>query len=74
MLKISKALVFLFLIFSFTHSNAESYKVDDKVNQFIFNKKFKTDLPKGEWVIADKYAYEFYGIWIKGYTLLENRR
>ena len=36
----------------------------------IFSKKFKTDLPKGEWVIADKYAYEFYGIWIKGYTLL----
>ena len=71
MLKISKALVFLFLIFSFTHSNAESYKVDDKVkDQFIFSKKFKTDLPKGEWVIADKYAYEFYGIWIKGYTLL----
>ena len=71
MLKISKALVLLFLIFSLNHSNAESYKVDDKVkDQFIFSKKFKTDLPRGEWVIADKYAYEFYGIWIKGYTLL----
>ena len=60
------------MFFNLTHSIAENYKVDDKVNdQFIFNKKFKTDLPKGEWVVADKYAYEFYGIWIKGYTLLK---
>ena len=60
------------MFFNLTHSIAEDYKVDDKVNdQFIFNKKFKTDLPKGEWVVADKYAYEFYGIWIKGYTLLK---
>ena len=61
MLKISNALVILFLIFSFTYSIAENYKVDDKVkDQFIFSNKFKTDLPKGEWVVADKYAYEFY--------------
>ena len=72
MLKISKALVFLFLIFSFTHSNAESYKVDDKVkDQFIFNKKFKIDLPQGEWVIADKSAFEYYGIFAKEYILLK---
>ena len=72
MLKTLSILTLFFLLFSFTNSIAESYKVDDKVkDQFIFNTKFKTDLPKGEWVIADKYAYEFYGIWIKGYTLLK---
>ena len=71
MLKALHILTFFFLLFNFTNSIAEDYKVDDKVkDQFIFNSKFKTDLPKGEWVIADKYAYEFYGIWIKGYTLL----
>ena len=72
MLKTLSILTLFFLLFSSTHSSAEDYKVDDKVNnQFIFSKKFKTDLPKGEWVVADKYAYEFYGIWIKGYTLLK---
>jgi hypothetical protein len=71
MSKTLSILTLVFLLFNFTNSIAEDYKVDDKVkDQFIFNTKFKTDLPKGEWVVADKYAYEFYGIWIKGYTLL----
>ena len=72
MLKISNVLVILFLIFSFTYSIAENYKVDDKVkDQFIFNKKFKIDLPQGEWVIADKSAFEYYGIFAKEYILLK---
>ncbi|MDA7593710.1 SHOCT domain-containing protein [Candidatus Pelagibacter sp.] len=72
MLKISNALVILFLIFSFTYSIAENYKVDDKVkDQFIFNKKFKIDLPEGEWTIADKSAFEYYGIFAKEYLLLK---
>ena len=67
-----KFLVTFFLILSFNNSIAENYKVDDRVNnEFIFNTKFKIDLPKGEWVIADRYTYVFYGIWIKGYTLLK---
>ena len=40
--------------------NAKVYKVNDIVeNQFIMNKKFKLNLPKGKWIIVDS-GYESY--------------
>ena len=72
MLRTLSILTLFFLLFSFTNSIAESYKVDDKIkDQFIFNKKFKIDLPEGEWIIADKSAFEYYGIFAKEYILLK---
>mgnify|MGYP001168064426 FL=1 len=35
--------------------NAKGYKVNDVVeNQFIMNKKFKLNLPKGKWIVVDR--------------------
>ena len=35
--------------------NAKGYKVNDIIeNQFIMNKKFKLNLPKGKWIVVDR--------------------
>jgi len=71
MLNFLKITTIFFLIFNFNNTIAENYKVDQEItNQFALNSKFKIDLPEGEWVVAQKPSYEFYGIWVKGYTLL----
>lgn len=58
-------------------SNAKSYSISDKVTDKIeFYKKYVFDLPKGEWTVADRYAYSYYGVVSKGYILLklENKK
>ena len=71
MINFLKVTTIFFLIFHFNKSIAENYEVDQKVtNQFTLNHKFKIDLPDGEWVVAEKPSYEFYGLWVEGYTLL----
>jgi len=71
MINFLKVTTIFFLIFHFNSSIAENYEVDQKVtNQFTLNHKFKIDLPDGEWVVAEKPSYEFYGLRVEGYTLL----
>ena len=71
MMNLIKVTTIFFLIFNFNNSIAENYKIDQEItNQFTLNSKFKIDLPEGEWVVAEKPSYEFYGLWVKGYTLL----
>ena len=56
-----------FINFSF----AKSYKVGDKISDRIeLYKKYTFELPEGDWTIADKFSYSYYGIISKGYTLL----
>ena len=71
MINFLKVTTIFFLIFNFNNSIAENYKVDQEItNQFTLNHKFKIDLPEGEWVVAEKPSYEFYGLRVEGYTLL----
>ena len=55
--------------------NANGYKVNDVVeNQFIMNKKFKLNLPKGKWTVVDRDFRSAYTLISKAYSLarLEN--
>ena len=49
---------------------AKTYKIDDTIEDvFIINNKFKINLPKGKWILAEKSAYDHY-ISNKIFTLL----
>ena len=51
--------------------NAKRYKVNDVVeNQFIMNKKFQLNLPKGKWVLVDRDFSFYYGLASKVYSLI----
>ena len=51
--------------------NAKKYKVNDIVeNQFIINKNFKLNLPKGKWIVVDKDIDFYYGLASKVYSLI----
>jgi hypothetical protein len=49
---------------------AKTYKIDDTIEDvFIINNKFKINLPKGKWILAEKSNYDYY-ISNKIFTLL----
>jgi len=51
--------------------NAKKYKVNDEVeNQFIMNKKFQLNLPKGKWVVVERDFGFYYGLASKVYSLI----
>ena len=60
-----------FINFVFISAKAQSYKVNDIVeDKFFISKKFVIDLPKGQWIIAEKSSKYYYGIRFKTYSLL----
>ena len=51
--------------------NANKYKVNDVVeNQFVMNKKFKLNLPKGKWTVIRSHGDNYYGLASKVYMLI----
>ena len=69
-----KKIIFIILVYSFFFniSYSKSYRIGDKLDGDIeFYKKYKFELPPGNWIVGDKYAYEYYGITSKGYILLK---
>ena len=51
--------------------NAKKYKVNDVVeNQFVMNKKFKLNLPKGKWTVIRSHGDNYYGLASKVYMLI----
>tara|TARA_B100000989_G_C19455526_1_gene433837 strand:- start:27 stop:962 length:936 start_codon:yes stop_codon:yes gene_type:complete len=70
-------LSFSFINFMFISAKAASYKVNDIVeDKFFISKKFVIDLPKGQWIIAEKSSEYYYGLRSKIYSLLrlENKK
>ena len=70
-------LSFSFINFIFISAKAKSYKVNDIVeDKFFISKKFVIDLPKGQWIIAEKSSEYYYGLRSKIYSLLrlENKK
>ena len=70
-------LSFSFINFIFLSAKAQSYKVNDIIeDQFEMSKKFSISLPEGQWVIAEKSTMYFHGIRSKTYSLLrlENKK
>ena len=66
-----------FINFTFLSVKAQSYKVNEIVeDKFFISKKFVIDLPKGQWVIAEKSSEYYYGLRSKNYSLLrlENKK
>ena len=66
-----------FINFIFLSAKAQSYKVNDIVeDKFFISKKFVIDLPKGQWIIAEKSSEYYYGLRTKIYSLLrlENKK
>ena len=63
-------LSFSFINFIFLSAKAQSYKVNDIIeDQFEISKKFSINLPIGQWVIAEKSTMYFHGIRAKTYIL-----
>ena len=66
-----------FINFIFLSAKAQSYKVNDIVeDKFFISKKFGIALPKGQWIIAEKSSEYYYGLRSKTYSLLrlENKK
>ena len=72
------SLIFLVCLIFFlicADTNARGYRVDDVVEkQFVMNKKFQLNLPKGKWVVAHRDISDYYNLATKVYSLvrLEN--
>ena len=68
-----RSLLYLFIFFCFFgNANSKSYRIGDKLDsQIEFYKKYVFELPEGEWVVADRFAYSYYGVTTKGYRLLK---
>ena len=50
----------------------KTYKVNDIIeDKFYINHKFQVDLPKGKWILAEKYGDFYYGLSSKIFTLLK---
>ena len=67
--------VCLILLLKCAEVNAKGYRVNDIVeNQFIMNKKFKLNLPKGKWIVVDRGFDSYATLHVKVYSLvrLEN--
>ena len=44
-----------------TKLHAKNYKIGDAIEDvFVINNKFKLNLPKGKWILAEKKAYNYY--------------
>ena len=51
---------------------AKKYKVSDVIeDQFYMTKKFKIDLPKGKWILAEKTAWNNWGLSSVAFTLVK---
>ena len=51
---------------------AKNYRIGDEISIRIkFNNKYSFELPKGKWIVADRFSYSYYGIISKGYHLLK---
>jgi len=51
--------------------NAKKYKVNDVIeNQFVMNKRFKLNLPKGKWTVIRSHGDNYYGLASKIYWLI----
>ena len=62
------SIIFLPTIYSKVY--AKTYKIDNIIEDvFIVNNKFKINLPKGKWILAEKSNYDYY-ISNKIFTLL----
>ena len=60
------------MILFFSNVNAKNYKVDDIVkDKLIINKKFQIKLPKGEWIVAESHAENYYGLNSKIITIIK---
>ena len=67
-----KVVFLLFFLLIFETAMSKSYRIGDKVtNEIKFYKKYKFELPEGDWTIADRYSYNNYGFLSKGYILLK---
>ena len=65
-------LCFTFCFFIFGDLSAKSYSIGSKISDHIeLYKKYKFELPPGEWIVADRYTYERWGFYNKGYILLK---
>ena len=66
-------LLYIIIFFCFFgNANSKSYRIGDKLDsQIEFYKKYVFELPEGEWVVADRFAYSYYGVTTKGYRLLK---
>ena len=54
---------------------AKKYKVNDVVeDQFHMTKKFKIDLPKGKWILAEKTAWSNWGLSSVTFTLVKIKK
>jgi hypothetical protein len=57
-------LIILLIIFFSTNNtklHAKNYKIGDAIEDvFVINNKFKLNLPKGKWILAEKKAYNYY--------------
>ena len=66
--------IFYFLIF-FLFLNtaiAENYRIGSEISDRIkFSNKYSFELPKGKWIVADRFSYSYYGLIAKGYDLLK---
>ena len=63
---------FITFILLIKYADAKSYRIGDKVvGEIELYKKYKFELPPGEWMVADRYSYHFYGATSKGYKLLK---
>ena len=67
-----KILIVLLSFFIFENANAKGYSIGSKISDHIeLYKKYKFELPPGEWTVADKYSYQQWGFLNKGYILLK---
>jgi len=67
-----KVLFLLFFLLIFETAMSKSYRIGDKItNEIKFYKKYKFELPPGNWTVADRYIYHYYGFLSKGYILLK---
>ena len=68
-----KKVIFFFAFFLILQTaSAKSYRIGDKINNEIeFYKKYKFELPPGNWTVADRYINHYYGFKSKGYILLK---
>ena len=72
MKKIFTFLIFILILtnFNLNSAKADSYKVNDIVeNSFSLSKNYRISLPKGEWLIVEKYYENYYGLRFKHYIL-----
>lgn len=67
-------IIFISLLISVS-AFAKKYKVNDVVeDQFHMTKKFKIDLPKGKWILAEKTAWSNWGLSSVTFTLVKIKK